>query len=283
MISVAAPQDLTQLANLIHFDSYVHRHLDYRAPLEWVGHEPFFVYQENNRILAALACPPDPPHVAWIRLFASNYQTQVSHAWDLLWQAACAGLKENKYLEWVAAIPLQNWFANLLINSKFSLNHHIIMLRRAANSLPEAPASQNFRIRPMTTDDLDAVAEIDQCSFPPLWQISSMYLRIAFQQAEIATVAAIDDKIIGFQISTITSAGGHLARLAVDPSYQGNKIGSAIVRDLVTQFHRRGIYALTVNTQEDNHASLGLYKKIGFDFYGEKYPVYVLPVQEICQ
>jgi hypothetical protein len=34
-----------------------------------------------------------------------------------------------------------------------------------------------------------------------------------------------------------------------------------------------------VNTQSDNHQSLGLYQKTGFQPTGEDFPVYVFPTQ----
>jgi hypothetical protein len=36
----AVPQDQHQIANLMFFESHVQRHLDWRAPLEWLG-SPF--------------------------------------------------------------------------------------------------------------------------------------------------------------------------------------------------------------------------------------------------
>jgi ribosomal protein S18 acetylase RimI-like enzyme len=52
------------------------------------------------------------------------------------------------------------------------------------------------------------------------------------------------------------------------------KIGSALVADVLSQFARRGAHTLTVNTQQDNLASLALYEKVGFIRTGEEYPVY---------
>ena len=128
----------------------------------------------------------------------------------------------------------------------------------------------------MTFDDLENVTQIDQSSFPPLWQISQSYLELAFRQASIATIAEIDGVVAGFQISTATSAGGHLARLAVDPALQGQGVGYTILHDLLTQFNRRGAQVITVNTQENNQASIRLYLKAGFEFTGERYPIYQL-------
>ena len=60
--------DQRQIANLMHFSPTIHRHLDWRYPLDWIGSPPFFVLENQGQIISALACPPDPPSVAWVRL-----------------------------------------------------------------------------------------------------------------------------------------------------------------------------------------------------------------------
>ena len=41
-------RDQQQLANLIHFETLVHRHLDWRPPLEWIGYDPYLVLEEDS-------------------------------------------------------------------------------------------------------------------------------------------------------------------------------------------------------------------------------------------
>jgi ribosomal protein S18 acetylase RimI-like enzyme len=128
-------------------------------------------------------------------------------------------------------------------------------------------------------EDLKAVRVIDAAAFVPIWQNSQAYLEIAFRQASIATVAEQSGALVGYQISTATPMGGHLARLAVLPFHQGRGLGYALLHDLLTQFSRRGARSISVNTQKDNLASLALYKKAGFRLTGEEYPIYQLAMK----
>jgi ribosomal-protein-alanine N-acetyltransferase len=80
--------------------------------------------------------------------------------------------------------------------------------------------------------------------------------------------------VVGYHLSTRNSLGVHLARLAVRPETQGRGIGQALVQDLFLQAEQRGIRRFTVNTQNDNAASLAIYKKLDFFETGERYPVY---------
>lgn len=276
LIRSATPKDLSKLANLVHFEAFVHRHLDYRQPLDWLGKEPFLVLEDAGTITAALACPPDPPFVSWIRLFAVSSNSSPARAWQALWSSAVEQLNKDPMVKYITAIPLYSWFETILKQNHFERLHEIVILNRESSSLPEEPPGAEITIRPMTFDDLRIVHQIDEASFSPLWVNSPSYVEIAFSQAVIATIAEIDSVVAGYQISTGTPIGGHLARLAVKPEFQGKGVGYALVYDLIRQLLRRGARVITVNTQKDNLASLTLYKRIGFVLTGEKYPIYQL-------
>jgi ribosomal protein S18 acetylase RimI-like enzyme len=269
----AKDSDRQHLANIIHFETRIHRHLDWRAPLEWIGHEPFLVAESDGNIIAALACPPDPVEVAWIRLFAVASPYAPLDAWNGLWSTARDLLIQTKGVT-VAAIPLQQWFQSLLDQSNFYQSHNVVLLSWQRGSPIPAARYSSVRIRLMTFDDLHEVARIDGLAFGTIWRNSYDSVELSFRQSALATIAEDDEGIKGYQISTASPMGGHLARLAVLPDMQGKGIGYALVRDALDQFERRGALRVTVNTQEENLVSISLYGRLGFRMTGEKYPVY---------
>jgi len=131
----------------------------------------------------------------------------------------------------------------------------------------------------MNLDDLPRIEQIDHLAFVPIWLNSKESLRVAYQQAAVASVAEENGHIVGYQISTATAGGGHLARLAVTPSDQGLGVGSALLQDALSTFQRRGAHTVTVNTQKENFASLALYQKWGFTLTGEEFPIYQYSVK----
>ena len=167
------------------------------------------------------------------------------------------------------ALPFQDWFINQLRSSNFLHTHDVAMLLWENQTLPPESVAPGCIIRMMNYDDINQIQELDSIAFNPIWQQSMDMLRMAFEQAALATVAETQNGIIGYQISTAGPGGGHLARLAVHPKIQGNGIGYALTRDMLVQFQRRGSLRVTVNTQYDNVASLALYKKSGFQLTGE--------------
>lgn len=272
-IRVARASDESRLANLLYFESYVHRHLDWRTPLDWLGVPEYWVAEQDGLINAALACPPDPENIAWIRLFLRSNSIPAQDAWHILWETAKQSLSQRHGLT-VAAIVIHDWFQKLLQASGFIEQQQIVLLEHTSASYREQPLPSGTVIRQMLPDDLPIVARLDAEAFDLIWRNSQSALQRAFSQSGPATVAFSNGKMVGYQISTRNSFGVHLARLAVSPTFQDRGLGYAIVQDLLRQIYRMGIFRLTVNTQNDNIPSLALYQKIGFTLTGECYPVY---------
>lgn len=265
--------DKQRLANLIHFETRVHRHLDWRAPLDWIGCQPFLLIERGTNIQATLACPQDPPGVAWIHLFAAASENDPAQAWDVLWPAAL-DILEQMNCRTIVAISLQDWFRRILLGSNFQLVNQVVMLEWNRATVPPKKDSPAVKIRALEIQDMPVLEALDQSAFGPIWHNSSESLEFAFRQAAIATVAEVDSEIVAYQISTSTQMGGHLARLATRPDFQRLGIGSALLQHLLAEFVRRGALRITVNTQQDNIASISLYEKAGFKRTGESYPVY---------
>jgi ribosomal protein S18 acetylase RimI-like enzyme len=275
----ADPADHQQLSNLIFFESRLHRHLDWRSPLEWLGAPLYWALEEGGQITAALACPIEAVGIAWVRLFVFAGRWSAESAWDLLWPAARQELAQAGGAK-VAAIAIQPWFQEILSASGFENRQQIVMLEwyGFATQPHTLHQASDIHIRKMTADDLPQVEKTDAASFDPLWQNPLDTLRRAFAQALYATVAENEDGIIGYQISTGSGQRAHLARLAVHPIVQGKGAGRALLNDLFRYITYAGISRLSVNTQSDNQASLSLYQRMGFIRTGEQYPVYTFDV-----
>lgn len=270
----ATSSDRTSLANMLHFEPYVHRHLDWRPPLDWLGYQPYMVLEQEGRLLAALACPPDPPGIAWIRVFACRSRFPARQAWDALWHEAANYLKHIQ-VDAVAVIPLQQWFRSLMLEKRFVLEHNVVALSWQDEEIPDGAVSDSIKIRQMNELDLEQVQHVDCQAFGPIWRNSLESLRLAFHQSVYATVVDGAEELLAYQLSTPSPLGAHLARLAVLPSVQRQGIGLALVQDVQRRLKRGKSFRLTVNTQDVNQTSLALYHKAGFVETGESFPVYL--------
>lgn len=271
--------DHQQLSNLIFFETHLHRHLDWRSPLEWLGAPFYWALEEGRRITAALACPPEVDGVSWVRLFVYSGHWSPHNAWSMLWSTARAEIAAAGGAT-VAAIAMQPWFQRVLAAGEFENRQQIVMLEwhGFANHGRAAREVGGVQIRGMKQSDLPAVTKTDHASFDALWHNSGETIERAYTQALYATVAEGRDGIIGYQLTTGNQQRAHLARLAVHPSLQGHGVGQALLGDLYKRLTQAGVIRLSVNTQSDNSASLNLYKKMGFSRTGEEYPVYTIHI-----
>jgi ribosomal-protein-alanine N-acetyltransferase len=264
---------------LIFFESRLHRHLDWRAPLDWLGHPFFWALEEGGHITAAMACPAETAHVAWVRLFVHAAGWSAGNAWDLLWHTAREEIARGGGAL-VGAIAVQPWFQVVLSASGFENRQAIVMLewRSQPWSMEEA---EGIRIRRMNEADLPGVEQTDAASFDPLWHNPLSTLKNAFAQCLIGTVAEDEAGIVGYQLTTGNGQRAHLARLAVHPRKQGRGVGRLLLSDLFARLSGHGIGRLSVNTQDDNLTSLSLYERMGFVRTGESYPVFTFDVRAL--
>jgi len=269
----AGLQDRQAISSLVFYENHAHRHLDWRHPLDWLGSPYFWLMEEDGRALAALACPPDPPGIAWVRLFAFGGQVSAVEAWSSLWELARGEIARRGGAQ-VAVIAMQGWMRELLARTAFDRVQSVVMLEWKGRPTLSPSLPTGVSLRPLAESDLPAAEQVDAEAFDPLWHISLDNLRRAFSQAIVATVIESQGRLLGYQLSTGKPLGAHLARLAVRKEAQGFGLGAALVADLLGQMRRRGAALITVNTQNDNHASLAVYRKMGFLRTGEEYPVF---------
>jgi ribosomal protein S18 acetylase RimI-like enzyme len=269
----AGLQDRQLISNLVFFQNHAHRHLDWRPPLDWLGSPYFWLIEDDGRALAALACPPDPPGVAWIRLFAYGGRVSASEAWFTLWDLAREETSRRGGVQ-VAVIAMQTWMRDLMERTEFDWLQNIVMLEWQGRPALPPSLRAGLTLRAMFEADLPAVEQVDTDAFDPLWRISLDNLQRAFAQSVSATVVESQGRLLGYQLSTGKPDGAHLARLAVRKEAQRLGLGAALVAGLIQQMRQRGAGHISVNTQSDNHVSLALYQKLGFLRTGEQHPVY---------
>jgi ribosomal protein S18 acetylase RimI-like enzyme len=274
----AVQSDYSALYSFTNSLNYLHRHLDWRDSLDWLGRQPFWVWEENHEITAALACAPEPPEVAWVRLFAVSMHTSPDRAWRQLFERTLDVLHANTPAPLVVSLALREWYEDLLNRNGFEHHQDIVVFMFDDTPPPPINLNPQIHLREMLPEDLPEVTVIDQLAFEPIWRLSQDDLRFAESKSAYCTVAELDGQIIGYTMSSSSGMYAHLARLAVHPKIQRQRIGFALVQDLLEHFiNGMNYWGVTLNTQHNNIASLALYHQIGFRETGERFPVYIYP------
>ncbi len=265
--------DQPLLANLLVKENYIHQHLDWRTPYEWLGSQPFWVAENKGQFLAGLACIQEILPAAWIRLFAVAPSIKPDAAWELLFEKVLADFAVYADIQ-IVSLAVQDWFEEILKANYFNICQNIIILEWNGG-LPDAAQTQKgIILRRMTDSDIGSVLTVDHLCFDDIWKISKKSLKLAYNQSTYSIVAELENKIVGYQISSSVLNYAHLSRLAVLPDVQRQGIAYLIVRNLLEYYLMTGISRVTVNTQDDNRASLALYSRLGFKHSGDLYPVF---------
>jgi ribosomal-protein-alanine N-acetyltransferase len=253
-----------------------HVHLDWQERDHWLDTEPPLTWTawRGTRMVGLLSMSEIMGGVSWIRLTAIDHDGDYSALFNRLWQHALPELRAAGIRQ-VALLILNDWITPHAARHGFTKYDEVVTFRRETPFLP-APDPSPFRVRGMNAHELPTLIRIDQSTFVPPWQMSSVEIRAAERAASNVTVALLDQEVIGYQINTFFFDGAHLARLAVLPQYQGQGVGRALVYDMIARFARRGVYTISVNTQLSNIQSQNLYRRFDFTRTGYDMPVWML-------
>lgn len=276
-VRTALKSDQEAIQDFLDRAAAVHRHLDWRTPLDWLGNQNFLISLTDSEISGLLICTAEPSEVYWIRVFGASRYSLIEEQWRLLFNHLAGQLPIQQSPTTIASIAYFDWMKKILVEDHWELHQKVVQLRWVDNNLNKLDKKwpEELSIRPMTYSDIRVVTEIDQECFKFVWKQSQDVVRHAFEQSSYTTVAILEGEIVGFQISTSHKSIAHLARLAVLPKFQGQYIGQALVQNMLRHFFRPWIREITVNTQHNNDVSLNLYRKMGFKPTGEEFPIYI--------
>ena len=130
--------------------------------------------------------------------------------------------------------------------------------------MPVAKIGVSLLIRDSELEDAGEVVEIlklnNQHSFPTVDGPETMK-RVKSCNAAIFLVCEIDDKVVGVVRGNYDGSRAIIHQLSVHPKYQRQGIGTALVKETVKKFQKRGAPTVSATVIEE---SLGFWQKIGF-------------------
>jgi [ribosomal protein S18]-alanine N-acetyltransferase len=251
--------------HLINEALQLHSHLDWQSIESWLDDPDALIVLawQRNALRGILASSEVLGGGAWLRLAAVDDTANPAEVLSALWTP----LRTRLILEGaheLGVLLVRSWLGDHLEPLGFRYCEDIVTLRRYGHEQvpPSSPADPY--IRHAYWNDVQPVVEVDHAAFGPLWRMSKGALKHASRQAAHFTVAELEGRIVGYQLSTQHADGAHLARLAVIPEVQGRGIGGALVGHMLRHFTRKGLPTTSVNTQQTNLQSQRLYERYGF-------------------
>lgn len=128
--------------------------------------------------------------------------------------------------------------------------------------------------RPMTQDDADAIAELEEKSFAMPWSREDFWHEA---QNELATyiVCELDGKIVAYAGAWVSFNQAEVMSVAVEPSLRGKGIGTILFGKLIEEVKLRGATAITLEVRPSNTAAIKLYESFGLKSVGRRRGYYI--------
>jgi ribosomal protein S18 acetylase RimI-like enzyme len=277
--------DSGPIAALMKVAKYRHSHVDWRLPGDWLN-TPGFVVCENtqgkemNKLVGCLTAAADPPPCAWIRLAAVHGSGEPTSLLARMLEQVLRVLPSTgvNQVAWLAADP---WPEDTLSRHGFRPVNWIETYVKEDLEGPvnlENDTPKSVTIRAVKYSELNAMAEIDELAFTPMWRHSLTSLKVAYGEALSFDMVVMDEQPVGFQYSIRGQEfkSAHLVRITVSPEVQGSGVGTALMISALDSYRAQGIRRVSLNTQVDNVSSHKLYEKFGFHRSGDQLPVWAL-------
>jgi ribosomal protein S18 acetylase RimI-like enzyme len=161
----------------------------------------------------------------------------------------------------------------LYLDMGFVALEQVICYEKPDVYVPYTP--RRLTVRRLQESDLLALVELERAAFPWLWWETAT----TFQQTDRrpdtwVLVAYLEDQLVGYLILTVRGPWGHLNRIGVHPTYQGQGFGRELLAVAIEEMSRRGARTIGLNTQIDNTRSQRLYEGFGFERTGETFKIY---------
>lgn len=121
-----------------------------------------------------------------------------------------------------------------------------------------------FTLRPMTSEDLDQVIEIEKQSFSEPWSRKNFEYELLQLDASELTVAQAGGRIIGYTVTWFLGDEVHLANVAVRTEGRKRGVGRALVEDVIARARHSGARRVLLEVRESNYDARRLYASLGF-------------------
>lgn len=129
---------------------------------------------------------------------------------------------------------------------------------------PEPGALGGVDLTRMRRRHLRRVLAIESRVYPRPWSASLFLSELGQRSTRTYLVARYDGVVIGYAGMMFTGREAHITNIAVDPDFQGLKVGTRLLIALITEAIARGSQVISLEVRVSNQSAQAMYKKFGF-------------------
>lgn len=126
-----------------------------------------------------------------------------------------------------------------------------------------APTGLAVTVSPMRRRHLRAVLAIEAQVYPRPWS-ARLFEDELDRGGRVYLVARVGPTVVGYAGLLMIADDGHVATVAVDPGWQGHRVATRLLVELVRQARLLGANQLTLEVRMSNVRAQELYRRFGF-------------------
>ncbi len=134
-------------------------------------------------------------------------------------------------------------------------------------------------VRPMRTEDLDSVMEIERASFSTPWSETSFRNLLSREDADL-WVAIVDGALRAYAVVWYVDREAELGNLAVARRWRRRGLGRWLLDWALNAARTRGTGQIFLEVRESNRAAQRLYEERGFRRVGVRRRYYRAPAED---
>lgn len=140
-------------------------------------------------------------------------------------------------------------------------------------------AAAEIHIRPMRSQDLIAVLEIERGSYSMAWSEATFrgLLRRADAEMIVAEAAGV---LVGYAATWFVVDQGELGNVAVAAEWRRRGVGALLVDAVIARAARRGAREIFLEVRPSNAVAQRLYVRFGFREVGRRRNYYAEPTED---
>ena len=136
-------------------------------------------------------------------------------------------------------------------------------------------AAHEVELSPMRRRHLRSVLRIEGLVYPRPWSMTLFLQEIARRRDRAYLVAKVDAEVVGYGGAMTVGSEAHITTIAVDPPYQGQKIGTRLMIGLMEASIERGARTVSLEVRKSNRPAQRMYEKFGFHPVGIRKGYYI--------
>jgi len=118
-------------------------------------------------------------------------------------------------------------------------------------------------VAPLRRRDLPSVLRIEDAVFDEPWSKRLFEEELAQRTSRAYRAAWVGNELVGYAGQMSIDDEAHVNNVAVDPAWQGRRLGTVLLCDLVRVALARGSVHLTLEVLVGNEPAIALYRRFG--------------------